>query len=135
MFVASEERVVFAVGDMRARGESVFEVLRDGEGDECVGANGVGIFGGNCDAVSVWSNGSSVCVWEWSVRYDDLRRRRDEVRRRRRLGTKGRLGARVRATTNAFIVVCDLDGQKDTVKILKDLQSAFENVPPKVENA
>jgi galactokinase len=31
--------------------------------------------------------------------------------------------------------VCDLDGQKDTVKILKDLQSAFENVPPTVENA
>ena len=33
------------------------------------------------------------------------------------------------------IVVCDLEGQKDTVKILKDLQSAFEDVPPKVENA
>lgn len=81
MFVTGEERVVFVGGDMRARGESVFEVLRFGEGDECVGANGVGIFGGNSDAVSVWTNGSSVCVWEWSVRYDDLRRRRDEVRR------------------------------------------------------
>ena len=32
-----------------------------------------------------------------------------------------------------YIVVCDLEGEKNTVKILKDLQSAFANVPPSLD--
>ena len=33
-----------------------------------------------------------------------------------------------------YIVLCDLEGEKNTVKILKDLQSAFANVPPSLDD-
>lgn len=72
LFVTCEERVVFFGGDLRARGESFFKVLRAGERDRRLGANGVSVFRRDCDAVEVWSDGSSVRVWERSVRYDEL---------------------------------------------------------------
>ena len=73
--------------------------------------------------------GSGVCV---TMTFDGDEMKCEETP----VGNERTVGGESTSDNECFhIVVCDLDGQKDTVKILKDLQSAFENVPPKVENA